>query len=80
METKDLLMKAVSEPAKDSGDRVTVVGVGAVGMACAFSILSQGYSSDLVLIDCMEDKLRGEMMDLQHGSLFLRNPKISSST
>nr|CAI5860809.1 unnamed protein product [Callosobruchus analis] len=41
MATKDLLMKTVAEPAKDAGDRVTVVGVGAVGMACAFSILSQ---------------------------------------
>lgn len=24
----------------------------------------------------MEDKLKGEMMDLQHGSLFLKTPKI----
>lgn len=24
----------------------------------------------------MEDKLKGEMMDLQHGSLFLKTPTI----
>nr|CAH7746532.1 unnamed protein product [Callosobruchus chinensis] len=28
----------------------------------------------------MEDKLKGEMMDLQHGSLFLKNPRINAST
>jgi L-lactate dehydrogenase len=28
----------------------------------------------------MEDKLLGEMLDLQHGSLFLKNPKIYAST
>lgn len=27
-----------------------------------------------------EDKLKGEMMDLQHGSNFLKNAKISAST
>ncbi|KAL1789381.1 L-lactate dehydrogenase A chain [Sigmodon hispidus] len=30
------------------------------------------------LVDVMKDKLKGEMMDLQHGSLFLRIPKIVS--
>uniref|UniRef100_A0A2I3HNC8 L-lactate dehydrogenase n=1 Tax=Nomascus leucogenys TaxID=61853 RepID=A0A2I3HNC8_NOMLE len=33
---------------------------------------------ELALVDVMEDKLKGEMMDLQHGSLFLRTPKIVS--
>lgn len=27
-----------------------------------------------------ENKLKGEMMDLQHGSNFLKNAKISAST
>ena len=30
----------------------------------------------MALVDVMEDKLKGEMMDLQHGSLFLKTPKI----
>lgn len=37
-------------------------------------------SSDVVLVDVMEDKLKGEMMDLQHGALFLKNAKIAAST
>lgn len=60
-------------------NKITVIGVGAVGMACAISILMKDLADELALVDVMEDKLKGEMMDLQHGSLFLRTPKIVSS-
>jgi len=63
-----------------SGYKVTVVGVGQVGMACAFSILNQELARELVLVDCEENKLKGEMMDLQHGVSFLTNTKINAST
>uniref|UniRef100_A0A8C2QJ81 L-lactate dehydrogenase A chain n=1 Tax=Cricetulus griseus TaxID=10029 RepID=A0A8C2QJ81_CRIGR len=59
-------------------NKITVVGVDAVGMACAISILMKDLADELALVDVMEDKLKGEMMDLQHGSLFLRTPKIVS--
>lgn len=36
----------------------------------------QDLADELALVDVMEDKLKGEMMDLQHGSLFLKTPKI----
>lgn len=36
----------------------------------------QELADELALVDVMEDKLKGEMMDLQHGSLFLKTPKI----
>lgn len=35
-------------------------------------------ADELALVDVVEDKLKGEMLDLQHGSLFLRTPKIVS--
>ncbi|KAL1517099.1 hypothetical protein ABEB36_000907 [Hypothenemus hampei] len=79
-DTKEALLSMISQPAEESGNKVTVVGVGQVGMACAFSILSQGVSSDVVLVDVMADKLKGEMMDLQHGALFLKNAKIAADT
>ena len=41
-----------------------VIGVGAVGMACAISILMKDLADELALVDIMEDKLKGEMMDL----------------
>nr|XP_057942866.1 L-lactate dehydrogenase C chain-like [Doryrhamphus excisus] len=64
---------ALPEPPRN---KVTVVGVGQVGMACAVSILLRELADELALVDVMEDKLKGEMMDLQHGSLFLKTPKI----
>lgn len=42
--------------------------------------LLQHVSSDVVLVDVMADKLKGEMLDLQHGSAFLKNAKVSAST
>ncbi|KAK8403373.1 hypothetical protein O3P69_000461 [Scylla paramamosain] len=76
----DQLMAEVQPALTTSGGKVTVVGVGQVGMACAFSLLTQHICSELALVDVMPDKLRGEMMDLQHGLTFLRNVKIEAST
>lgn len=67
------LMEEVQPALATSGGKVTVVGVGQVGMACAFSLLTQHICSELALVDVMPDKLRGEMMDLQHGLTFLRS-------
>lgn len=38
---KDSLLYEVAPPVASSANKVTVVGVGMVGMACAFSILTQ---------------------------------------
>lgn len=77
---KQNLFHEVAEPVASAGNKVTVVGIGQVGMACAFSILTQSVSSELALVDVDKDKLIGEMMDLQHGSAFLKNAKIQAST
>ncbi|KAG8235554.1 hypothetical protein J437_LFUL015394 [Ladona fulva] len=78
--SEQMLLTQIAEPAPVSGSKVTVVGVGAVGMACAFSILTQNVASELVLVDVMADKLAGEMMDLQHGLTFMNNAKVNAST
>ncbi|XP_029697686.1 L-lactate dehydrogenase C chain isoform X2 [Takifugu rubripes] len=65
-----------SGPPEPPRNKVTVVGVGQVGMACAVTILLRDLADELALVDVMEDKLKGEMMDLQHGSLFLKTPTI----
>ncbi|KYN04329.1 L-lactate dehydrogenase [Cyphomyrmex costatus] len=77
---KDQLLTTVTESVSTGRNKITVVGVGQVGMACAFSILTNHVSSDVVLIDVMADKLKGEMLDLQHGSSFMKNAKVSAST
>uniref|UniRef100_A0A8C4EDM3 L-lactate dehydrogenase n=1 Tax=Dicentrarchus labrax TaxID=13489 RepID=A0A8C4EDM3_DICLA len=71
-----LISPLASSPAEPPRNKVTVVGVGQVGMACAVSILLRDLCDELALVDVMEDRLKGEMMDLQHGSLFLKTSKI----
>ncbi|KAF0029338.1 hypothetical protein F2P81_018443 [Scophthalmus maximus] len=71
-----LISPQASGPAEPPRNKVTVVGVGQVGMACAVSILLRDLCDELALVDVMEDRLKGEMMDLQHGSLFLKTSKI----
>ncbi|XP_013849955.2 L-lactate dehydrogenase A chain isoform X1 [Sus scrofa] len=75
---KDQLIHNLLKEEHVPHNKITVVGVGAVGMACAISILMKELADEIALVDVMEDKLKGEMMDLQHGSLFLRTPKIVS--
>ncbi|XP_036595421.1 L-lactate dehydrogenase A chain-like [Trichosurus vulpecula] len=75
---KDQLIVNVLKEGQGPHNKNTVVGVGAVGMACAISILTKDLAEKLVPVDVIEDKLKGEMMDIQHGSLFLKMPKIVS--
>uniref|UniRef100_A0A7N5JHB8 L-lactate dehydrogenase A chain n=1 Tax=Ailuropoda melanoleuca TaxID=9646 RepID=A0A7N5JHB8_AILME len=75
---EQLIINILKDEHAPAQNKITVVGVGAVGMACAMSILMKDLADELALVDVIEDKLKGEMMDLQHGSLFLRTPKIVS--
>lgn len=59
--------------------KITVVGAGNVGMAIAQTILTQDLVDELALIDAKQDKLRGEMLDLQHAAAFLPRTKIIAS-
>uniref|UniRef100_A0A7N5P778 L-lactate dehydrogenase A chain n=1 Tax=Ailuropoda melanoleuca TaxID=9646 RepID=A0A7N5P778_AILME len=75
---KDQLIQNLLKEEHTPQNKITVVGVGAVGMTCAISILMKDLADELAPVDVMEDKLKGEMLDLQQGSLFLRTPKIVS--
>ncbi|XP_004683053.1 PREDICTED: L-lactate dehydrogenase C chain isoform X2 [Condylura cristata] len=75
---KEQLIKNLIPEDKVSQSKISIVGTGAVGMACAISILMKGLADELALIDVAEDKLKGETMDLQHGSLFFHTSKIIS--
>ncbi|WP_372909728.1 L-lactate dehydrogenase [Salinigranum sp.] len=58
--------------------KVAVVGVGSVGAATAFSLMSSGVASELVLVDIDEEKAEGERMDLSHGAYF--TPPVDITT
>ena len=47
-------------------------------MAWAIAILTKGLADERALVEVMEDKLKREMMDLQHSSLFRRTPRFVS--
>ena len=56
--------------------KVTVVGSGQVGIAAVVSILSTGLCDEMALIDVIVDKVKGEVLDLSHGSMFLDNARV----
>ncbi|PHU16273.1 L-lactate dehydrogenase [Capsicum chinense] len=59
--------------------KISVIGVGNVGMAIAQTILTQDLVDELALVDAKSDKLRGEMLDLQHAAAFLPRTKIHAA-
>uniref|UniRef100_A0A2I2ZTU3 Lactate/malate dehydrogenase N-terminal domain-containing protein n=1 Tax=Gorilla gorilla gorilla TaxID=9595 RepID=A0A2I2ZTU3_GORGO len=75
---KDQLIHNLLKEEQTPQNMIIVVEVGAVHVACVISILMKDLADELALVDVMEDKLKGEMMNLQHGSLFLGTPKIVS--
>ncbi|XP_065514682.1 L-lactate dehydrogenase B chain-like [Caloenas nicobarica] len=73
---KEKLMTPLTAGITVPNNKISIVGSGQVGMASAISILGKGLCDELALVDVMEDRLKGEMMDLQHGSVFLHTHKI----
>ncbi|OVA16101.1 Lactate/malate dehydrogenase [Macleaya cordata] len=59
--------------------KISVIGTGNVGMAIAQTILTQDLADEIALVDAKPDKLRGEMLDLQHAAAFLPRTKILAS-
>uniref|UniRef100_A0A8C7BIE1 Lactate/malate dehydrogenase N-terminal domain-containing protein n=1 Tax=Neovison vison TaxID=452646 RepID=A0A8C7BIE1_NEOVI len=59
--------------------KISTIGTGSVGIACAISILLKGLSDELAFVDADEGKMKGETVDLQHGSSFIKMPYIVCS-
>ena len=57
-----------------------IIGVGQVGLACAYSLLIQDCFDELVLQDIALDKVEGEVMDLLHGMPFLSPTDLKAGT
>jgi L-lactate dehydrogenase len=56
--------------------KATIIGAGFVGSTTAFTLMMSGLFSELVLIDINETKVRGEVMDLNHGLPFAKPVRI----
>ncbi|MBL1208481.1 L-lactate dehydrogenase [Geminocystis sp. GBBB08] len=57
-----------------------IIGLGQVGLACAYSLLIQNCFDELILQDIDTEKLEGEVMDLSHGISFLPPTDLKMGT
>lgn len=58
------------------GAKIGIVGVGAVGSACAFALLTGSLAGELVLVDANRERAAGEAMDLAQGTPFVRPMRV----
>ena len=61
--------------------KVSIVGTGQVGLACAYSMINQGTARELVLHDVPSklDALEAEVEDLRHGAEFVQQISIKAT-
>lgn len=59
-----------------NSNKIAVIGAGNVGATTAYSLMIEGSASEIVLIDIDEKKARGEAMDLNQGSAFVRPARV----
>ena len=57
-----------------------IIGLGQVGLACAYSLLIQNCFDELVLQDLDQKKVEGEVMDLVHGMSLIDPTDIVAGT
>jgi len=51
--------------------KVVIVGAGAVGSTCAFSLMRTGLADEIVLVDLDRRRAEGEVADMNHGLSFV---------
>lgn len=61
-------------------DKVTIIGAGFVGSTIAYALMLGGTTSEIAIIDLDEKRLAGEVMDLNHGAVFVPPVKIYAGT
>ncbi|XP_076170832.1 uncharacterized protein LOC143148413 [Ptiloglossa arizonensis] len=60
--------------------KVSIVGIGKLGMACAIAILLRRLASEVCLIDHDANKASAEAEDIQHVGVFLGSPLITGTS
>lgn len=56
------------------GVKISILGAGRVGSAVAHTIAVQGLASEIVLVDIVKDKAKGEALDIRQGNAVLDMP------
>ncbi|NMF84336.1 L-lactate dehydrogenase [Nodosilinea sp. P-1105] len=57
-----------------------IIGAGQVGLACAYAMLIQNVLDEMVLVDINQERLIGEVMDLEQGMSFVQPTTIKAGT
>lgn len=78
--TREKLLGLEIPQTRINSNKVSIIGVGQVGMACAYAIMNQQMVNELALSDVAAEKLKGEFMDLSEGMCFTNNVKIRADT
>ncbi|MBN2592370.1 MAG: L-lactate dehydrogenase [Sedimentisphaerales bacterium] len=60
------------------GRKVVVIGAGSVGTTYVYTLMQTGLAGEIVLIDLDQKRLKGEIMDLEHGLAFVQPVEIRS--
>ena len=58
------------------GRKVVVIGAGFVGTTYIYALMHTGLAGEIVLIDIDQKRLKGEVMDLEHGLAFVQPVEI----
>lgn len=56
------------------GNKIVLVGTGAVGSSYAYALMNQGISDELILVDLNEEKAKGDVLDLNHSIVYAPSP------
>ena len=60
-------------------DKIAIIGAGEVGATIAYTCLIDGVAKHIVLYDIDEKKVRAQVLDLNHGLLFVPPAQIDGS-
>lgn len=71
-----LVERAPSAPKRETQGGVVIIGAGSVGTTIAYSVMLQGLSSQITLVDIDREKCEAEVKDLIHGLRFVPSVRV----
>ncbi|PZR55425.1 L-lactate dehydrogenase [Xylanimonas oleitrophica] len=69
----------MNAPVRRSTTKLAIVGAGAVGSTLAYAALTRGTARTVALMDVNRQKVEAEVLDLQHGAMFIPPAEIVGS-
>lgn len=60
--------------------RIVIIGAGNVGATVAYTVLMQQLAAEIVLIDVNQEKVLGEVWDMNHGLAYFKQVSIRQGT